>query len=125
MVTPAHIVPEWYFLPLYAVLRAVTNKLLGIFLIVCFIACIFMIPFFCKKFFIRSTMFRPIYRFFVWSFFMNVLLLFWIGSLPVIDPYILIGQLLAFFYFFHIVVCFPLIRKIESYMYIAYIREVE
>ena len=53
LVTPAHIVPEWYFLPLYAILRSVTNKLLGIFLIGCSIVCILLLPFICKGFIIR------------------------------------------------------------------------
>jgi ubiquinol-cytochrome c reductase cytochrome b subunit len=61
LVTPPHIVPEWYFLPLYAVLRSVPNKLLGLFLILCFLLCIIFIPFLCKGFIIRSGMFRPIY----------------------------------------------------------------
>jgi quinol-cytochrome oxidoreductase complex cytochrome b subunit len=59
LVTPAHIVPEWYFLPLYAILRSVTNKLLGIFLIACAIVCILLFPFFCKGFIIRSTCLSP------------------------------------------------------------------
>jgi len=61
LVTPAHIVPEWYFLPLYAVLRSVPNKLLGLGLILGYILCIIFLPFICKNFIIRSTMFRPFY----------------------------------------------------------------
>lgn len=61
LVTPAHIVPEWYFLPLYAILRSVTNKLLGVFLIACAVVCILLFPFFCKGFIIRSTTFKPGY----------------------------------------------------------------
>jgi len=60
LVTPAHIVPEWYFLPLYAILRSVTNKLLGIFLIACAIFCILAFPVFGKSFLIRSTFFKPV-----------------------------------------------------------------
>jgi len=65
LVTPAHIVPEWYFLPLYAILRSVTNKLLGIFLIGASIVSILFLPFICKHHIIRSSLFRPIYSFFV------------------------------------------------------------
>ena len=61
MVTPAHIVPEWYFLPLYAVLRSVTNKLLGVFLIACFVGCLFLLPFIAKKGLVRSTSYRPLH----------------------------------------------------------------
>ena len=63
--TPAHIVPEWYFLPLYAVLRSVPNKLLGLFLIACFIVCVILMPFINKNIIVRSTIFRPIYGFIV------------------------------------------------------------
>jgi len=61
LVTPPHIVPEWYFLPLYAVLRSVPNKLLGLFLILCFLLCIIFIPFLCKGHIIRSALFKPLY----------------------------------------------------------------
>lgn len=87
LVTPAHIVPEWYFLPLYAILRSVTNKLLGISLIGLSIVCIFLLPFFCKGFIIRSTSFRPVYGIFVYLFFSVCFFLGWIGSLPVMSPY--------------------------------------
>jgi quinol-cytochrome oxidoreductase complex cytochrome b subunit len=62
LLTPPHIVPEWYFLPLYAVLRSVPNKLLGLGLILGFILCIIFLPFICKNFIIRSTMFRPLWN---------------------------------------------------------------
>jgi ubiquinol-cytochrome c reductase cytochrome b subunit len=62
LVTPAHIVPEWYFLPLYAILRSVTNKLLGISLIGACIVCILCPPFICKGSIIRSSLFKPLYN---------------------------------------------------------------
>jgi len=74
LVTPAHIVPEWYFLPLYAVLRSVPNKLFGVFLILMFIVCIILLPFY-NKGFIRSGLFRPFYSFFVFIFLFVCLLL--------------------------------------------------
>lgn len=121
LVTPPHIVPEWYFLPLYAVLRSVPNKLLGLFLIVCFIVCIILIPFICKNFIIRSTMFRPLYGSVVWFFFFICYLLGWIGSLPVISPFLEIGQLVTFLYFFILLVIFPLIGFFEKNIYLTYI----
>lgn len=60
LVTPPHIVPEWYFLPLYAVLRSVPNKLLGLFLIACFIVSVVTLPYMCKGAIIRSASFKPI-----------------------------------------------------------------
>lgn len=76
LVTPMHIVPEWYFLPLYAVLRSVPNKLFGVFLILMFIVCIVFLPFY-NKGFIRTGLFRPIYCFFFWIFLFDCLLLGW------------------------------------------------
>lgn len=121
LVTPAHIVPEWYFLPLYAVLRSVPNKLLGLFLILCFILCVIFIPFICKNFIFRSTIFRPLFGFFVWLFFSVCLLLGWIGSLPVISPFLEIGQLVTFLYFFILLVIFPLLAFMEKAVYDHYV----
>lgn len=121
LMTPPHIVPEWYFLPLYAVLRSVPNKLFGLFLILAFILCVIFIPFICKNFIIRSTMFRPFYGIVIWFFIFVCLLLGWIGSLPVIDPFIFIGQVLTFLYFFIILVLFPLIGYIEKLIYYTYV----
>ena len=90
LVTPAHIVPEWYFLPIYAVLRSVTNKLLGIFLIACFIAALIVLPFALKNMFIRSSTFKPFFAFIFWIFVVDCFLLGWIGSLPVMAPYVVI-----------------------------------
>lgn len=120
LVTPAHIVPEWYFLPLYAILRSVTNKLLGIFLIAAAIACIIFFPFFCKGFIIRSTMFKPGYGVIVWIFFAICFLLGWIGSLPIMSPYFEIGQLVTFSYFFFFVL-FAFLGSLEKIIYHLYI----
>jgi len=100
MVTPAHIVPEWYFLPLYAVLRSVTNKLLGFFLIICFIVCLFILPFVSRNSLIRSTTFRPLHAYIFWFLAAVCFMLGWIGSLPVMAPYLLIVKLLLFYIFF-------------------------
>lgn len=88
LVTPPHIVPEWYFLPVYAVLRAVTNKLLGILLIAFFILSVFMIPFVLKGSIQRSGMFKPFFKIVFWFFVIDCLLLGWIGCLPVVEPFI-------------------------------------
>lgn len=117
LVTPAHIVPEWYFLPLYAILRSVTNKLLGISLIACAIVCILLVPFFCKGFIIRSTAYRPYYGFLIWIFFMICLSLGWIGSLPVIMPYFEIGLYTTILYFVYFIFIFPLLGAFEKLVY--------
>jgi quinol-cytochrome oxidoreductase complex cytochrome b subunit len=74
LVTPPHIVPEWYFLPLYCILRSVPNKLFGLFLIVLFILSIIFLPFY-NRGLIRGTIFKPFYSFFVWVFFLTCLCL--------------------------------------------------
>jgi ubiquinol-cytochrome c reductase cytochrome b subunit len=121
LVTPPHIVPEWYFLVLYAVLRSVPNKLLGLFLIAAFIACIVAMPFICKWFSIRSTIFRPLYGIVVWFFFFVFLALGWIGGLPVISPFLQIGQLVTFLYFFILLVLFPAIGYFDELIYYLWV----
>jgi ubiquinol-cytochrome c reductase cytochrome b subunit len=64
LVTPPHIVPEWYFLPLYCILRSVPNKLMGLLLIVLFILSIFLLPFL-NKGIVKSAIFKPYYTLFV------------------------------------------------------------
>jgi len=63
LVTPAHIVPEWYFLPLYAVLRSVTNKILGIVITALFLISLFFFPYLNKHAIQRSGTFKPAYKF--------------------------------------------------------------
>jgi len=99
----------------------VPNKLLGLGLILGYILCVIFLPFICKNFIIRSTMFRPFYGIVVWFFIFVCLLLGWIGSLPVISPFIEIGQMLTFLYFFILLFLFPFIGLIEKYIYYTYI----
>jgi len=99
LITPAHIVPEWYFLPFYAVLRSVPNKLGGIFLIFMFLISVMLIPFLDKGIF-RSGTYRPLFTIFFWNFLVICLALGWIGGSPVIWPFNMLGQFLTFLYFF-------------------------
>lgn len=121
MVTPAHIVPEWYFLPLYAVLRSVTNKLLGFFLIICFIICLFILPFVSRNSLIRSTIFRPLHAYIFWFLAVVCFMLGWIGSLPVMSPFFINRQIITFLYFFLILTAYPLANIFEKLMYDIYI----
>jgi len=99
LVTPAHIVPEWYFLPFYAILRSIPNKLGGVIAMVGAILILLALPVlnFSK---IRTTNFRPLFSFFYWFIVSNFLLLGWLGQKPVENPYILLGMLSTGFYFF-------------------------
>jgi len=121
LITPPHIVPEWYLLFFYAVLRSVTNKLLVFFFMFCSLILLFALPYLLKKFIIKSSIFKPWHAFWFWIFLSIVLQLGWIGNLPVIDPYLGIGQLLCIFYFLILLIFFPLGGPIERLMYDCYL----
>nr|ALO70604.1 cytochrome b [Staphylinidae sp. 2 EF-2015] len=98
LVTPIHIQPEWYFLFAYAILRSIPNKLGGVIALVMSILILLIMPFTSQKK-IQSTQFYPINKMLFWMFFMNFILLTWIGAKPVEDPFILTGQILTITYF--------------------------
>nr|ALO77521.1 cytochrome b [Scydmaeninae sp. 840139] len=98
LVTPVHIQPEWYFLFAYAILRSIPNKLGGVIALFMSIMILMIIPFINKKKF-SSIQFYPMNKILFWFFFTWVILLTWIGSCPVEDPYIIIGQILTILYF--------------------------
>lgn len=112
MSTPAHIVPEWYFLPVYAILRSIPNKLGGVLAIALVFVCLFALPFLNTSY-VRSSSFRPIHKKLFWLFVADCLLLGWIGSQPVEAPYVTIGQLasLGFFVYFAMI---PILGKLET-----------
>lgn len=99
MATPSHIVPEWYFLPLYAVLRSVRSKLFGFFLMICAVICLFLFPYFAGSSITRSSTFKPLHKRVFWVFVIVCLFLGWIGSLPIMAPYLLIVKLLLVYIF--------------------------
>nr|YP_009295174.1 apocytochrome b [Dasya binghamiae]AOH77186.1 apocytochrome b [Dasya binghamiae] len=115
MVTPTHIVPEWYFLPFYAILRSIPHKLGGVVAMLLSILILALLPWIHSTE-IRSSRFRPLYRLFYWFLISGCLLLGWIGGMPVEDPYILIGQILSGFYFFYFLFLLPCLGKIEMYL---------
>jgi quinol-cytochrome oxidoreductase complex cytochrome b subunit len=119
LVTPAHIVPEWYFLPLYAILRSVTNKLLGIFLIACAILCIFLVPYVCKGYSVRNTMYRPLYCVFVWLLYFDCWFLAWVGGVPIMYPYNMMGLWATILYFLLFLVFFPGLLIADKWHYSA------
>jgi ubiquinol-cytochrome c reductase cytochrome b/c1 subunit len=113
MVTPPHIVPEWYFLPFYAVLRSIPDKLGGVVAMILAILVLFLLPLLGRGT-LRSGMFRPIHRVMFWFFIVNCLLLGWIGGNPVKYPYYEVGQLCTIIYFLYVIVLVPLSIKIEE-----------
>ena len=113
MSTPAHIVPEWYFLPVYAILRSIPNKLGGVLAIGLVFVSLLALPFIHTSQ-IRSSSFRPIHQKLFWLLLADCLLLGWIGQKPVEDPYVLIGQLASVYFFVYFLVFMPLLGKLES-----------
>nr|YP_010890183.1 cytochrome b [Nanomia bijuga]WJJ70231.1 cytochrome b [Nanomia bijuga] len=119
LVTPVHIMPEWYFLFAYAILRAIPNKLGGVIGLAVSIMILFITPFVHTSW-LKSLIFRPIGKFLYWSFIFNFVLLTWLGSKPVEDPYTIIAQLSAVFYFSYFLVLIPLAGLIENKLLFDY-----
>jgi len=115
LVTPAHIVPEWYFLPFYAILRSIPDKLGGVAAMGGAILILLLLPIINTSE-IRSSKFRPIFSVAYWFLVSDFLLLGWIGQKPVESPYIEIGMFATAFYFTFLLILVPLIGLLESYL---------
>lgn len=115
MSTPAHIVPEWYFLWVYAILRSIPNKLGGVAAIGLVFVALLALPFINTSQ-TRSSSFRPIYKKFFWLLVADTLILVWIGQRPVEDPYILIGQLASIYFFIYFLIIIPFLGKFENFL---------
>lgn len=116
MVTPTHIVPEWYFLPFYAILRSVPNKLGGVILLLAAILVLLVLPFISSTN-VRSSSFKFYYKIFFWYFLLDCLILGWIGGKSIETPFYEIGQLATFFYFFYLLGIIPLLNKLDSWFW--------
>lgn len=112
LVTPPHIVPEWYFLPFYAILRSIPDKLSGVLAMFSAIGVLFVLPWL-DTHPIRSGRFRPFYRWFFWVLVIDCFLLGWAGANPPEGSFLLIGRLATAYYFFHFLVLLPLLSKFE------------
>jgi ubiquinol-cytochrome c reductase cytochrome b subunit len=110
--TPAHIVPEWYFLPFYAILRAIPDKLGGVIAMFSAIFVLFLLPWLDTSK-VRSATFRPIYKILFWIFLIDAIVLGWVGSKPAEGIYIIISRLATFYYFLHFLILLPLLGKFE------------
>jgi ubiquinol-cytochrome c reductase cytochrome b subunit len=111
--TPAHIVPEWYFLPFYAILRAVPDKLGGVVLMFASILVWFALPWLDTSK-VRSMRFRPIARVFFFLWVVSFFVLMYVGARPAEQPYVFIGQLATAYYFLWFLVLLPLLGRIEK-----------
>lgn len=113
MVTPAHIVPEWYFLPFYAILRAIPDKLLGVLALAASILVLFLVPFLDVSM-VRSNLFKPLRKILFWFFIFNFIFLGWLGGQPVKQPFLDYSQLAAVFYFSYFIVLVPVLNFFEE-----------
>ena len=115
MKTPLHIVPEWYFLPFYAILRSIPDKIGGVIAMFGSLIILLTIPFLNSSE-IRSTAFRPIFKVCYWLLVIAFLLLGWVGQCPVEYPYTEIGIVSMIYYFLFFLIIIPFLGKIESYL---------
>lgn len=113
LVTPAHIVPEWYFLPFYAILRAVPDKLGGVLLMFGAIGVLFILPWLDTSK-VRSTDYRPMYKIFFWVLFVDCILLGWLGAQPAEGWYVTASRIATAYYFAHFLIILPLLGWIET-----------
>ena len=113
MQTPAHIVPEWYFLPFYAILRAIPSKLGGVIAMFSAIAILAFLPWLDTSK-VRSASFRPIYRAFFWVFVIVGLGLGYLGSQPPSDGSTFVARIFTAYYFMHFIVILPLLGLFET-----------
>jgi ubiquinol-cytochrome c reductase cytochrome b subunit len=118
--TPAHIVPEWYFLPFYAMLRAITfnigpidSKLAGVLIMFGSLALLFVVPWLDTSK-VRSASFRPWYKLFFWLFVIDTIILGWLGSRPAEGTYVVMAQIGTLFYYLFFLVIMPVLGLIET-----------
>lgn len=112
LVTPAHIVPEWYFLPFYAILRAIPDKLGGVLAMFSAILVLFALPWLDRSP-VKSGAYRPRFKLFYWLFIIDVMMLGYIGGRPAEEPYISIGQVCTLYYFSYFLIILPYLSKHE------------
>tara|TARA_B100001971_G_scaffold202068_1_gene215475 strand:- start:45 stop:1325 length:1281 start_codon:yes stop_codon:yes gene_type:complete len=128
LVTPPHIVPEWYFLPFYAILRAVPDnfvdvwgilpvivsaKAAGVIAMFASILLLLLLPWLDTSK-VRSTKFRPTYFWLFWLFVIDTVILGFMGAKPAEGTFLLIGRLATAYYFLHLVIFIPLVGKFEK-----------
>lgn len=116
MVTPSSIVPESYFLPFYAILRAIPSKVGGVVAMFSAIFILFLLPILDTSR-IRSSAFSPLRRLFFWLFVANFLILLFVGGQHVEEPFITISQLGTAFYFTYFLIIIPLIGYVENVLF--------
>jgi ubiquinol-cytochrome c reductase cytochrome b subunit len=110
--TPADIVPEWYFLPYYAILRSVPNKLGGVCMMFGSLLVLFVLPWLDTSK-VRSARFRPIYRQLIWVWVLSAVTLGMVGAHQPTGWWVVIGRVATAYYFLHFLVILPVLGKLE------------
>ena len=113
LVTPAHIVPEWYFLPFYAILRAVPDKLGGVLMMFGAIILLFFLPYLDKSK-VRSGAYRPAFKKFFYIFVINFVFLGWLGKAPADGWYVWASRLSTMYYYAYFLLILPILPKFEK-----------
>lgn len=113
LVTPAHIVPEWYFLPFYAILRAVPDKLGGVLMMFGAIILLFFLPYLDKSK-VRSGAYRPAFKKFFYVFVINFVFLGWLGKSPADGWYVWASRLSTMYYYAYFLLILPILPKFEK-----------
>lgn len=113
MVTPEHIVPEWYMLPFYAILRAIPSKLGGVVAMLSSILILFVLPWLDKSKVISGS-YRPTFKIFYWVFIFNAMLLGYLGSQPPEGIFLWASRISTFFYFSYFLLALPALSKFEK-----------
>ena len=111
--TPPHIVPEWYFLPYYAILRAIPNKLLGVIAMFSSIILLCFAPWLDTSR-VRSAKYRPVYKWFFWLFIFTVVALGYLGSKPAEGTYVMWARIFTAYYFMHFLIVMPIVGVMET-----------
>jgi ubiquinol-cytochrome c reductase cytochrome b subunit len=113
LVTPPHIVPEWYFLPFYAILRAIPNKLIGVIALFTSILITAALPWLDTSK-VKSATYRPLFRKEFWVFLAVCIGLGYLGAQPAEGAYLWFARLFSAYYFLHFLVILPILGKIEK-----------
>lgn len=112
VVTPEHIVPEWYFLPFYAILRSIPSKLFGVLAMASSIIVLIVFPLLVGHT-VRSGHFRPVFRCLFWFFIFDFVLLGWLGACPVEAPFVMLSQLSTCTFFLMLLFIIPVCSQID------------
>jgi len=113
MVTPTHIVPEWYLLPFYAILRSVPDKLFGVIVMFASIFVLVILPWLDTSK-VKSAIFRPLYKQFYWILVLDVIILGYMGAMPAEGLYLLVARVATGYYFAHFLLILPILGKKEK-----------